>query len=186
MPDLRLAVPKAWNRGPGDLLAVDTEGHDAAILAGVDFERFRPRLVLYEHFHLPADERVGTRERLHGDGYETMEEGFDTYCLRPAEDELTQPHVAPAATRDAGALGRRLRNLRRLMARLGLRLCDVMEPSDLDDRTVKSVLSGKVRPHSRTLYKLARGLDVPADELFGKRRKRGEEAARSADQPDGG
>ncbi len=73
-----------------DLLAVDTEGHDAAILAGVDFERFRPRLVLYEHFHLPADERSGTRERLQENGYETMEEGFDTYCLRPVDDELTR------------------------------------------------------------------------------------------------
>lgn len=78
--------------------------------------------------------------------------------LDPAEldfDPLPGPRPAEIAA-----------NLRRLMARLGLRMRDVIERSELDDRTVKSVLSGKVRPHSRTLYKLARGLEVPADELL--------------------
>jgi len=57
-------------------------------------------------------------------------------------------------------------NLRRLMARQGLRMCDLAERTVLDERTVKSVLTGKVRPHARTLFKLAQGLEVPADELL--------------------
>jgi FkbM family methyltransferase len=73
-----------------DLIAIDTEGHDAVILAGIDLERHRPRLVLYEHYHLTSGQREATRTRLREAGYETMEEGFDTYCLEPRDDELTQ------------------------------------------------------------------------------------------------
>jgi len=57
-------------------------------------------------------------------------------------------------------------NLRRLMARQGLRMIDLAERTVLDERTIKSVLRGRARPQARTLYKLARGLNVPADELL--------------------
>ncbi len=57
-------------------------------------------------------------------------------------------------------------NVRRLMARLNLTLQDVVEASDLDERTVRSILQGVTRPHARTLHKLATGLGVEADELF--------------------
>ena len=58
-------------------------------------------------------------------------------------------------------------NLRRLMARLGLTLEALSERTDLDERTLKGILSGQSsRPHARTLHKLAAGLGVPADELF--------------------
>jgi len=74
-----------------DLVLIDTEGYDAEILATIDFDVHRPRLVIYEHFHLPAAERRATRARLEAHGYETMEEGFDTFCLDTrADDALTR------------------------------------------------------------------------------------------------
>ena len=70
-----------------DLLAIDTEGNDAAILNQIDFSARRPRLVIYEHFHMDAGERRGCRELLRDAGYETMEEGLDTFCLLPRPGE---------------------------------------------------------------------------------------------------
>jgi FkbM family methyltransferase len=73
-----------------DLLLIDSDGHDWEILRGVDFARWRPRLVIYEHYHLSPSARRAAREHLALVGYETMEEGFDTFCLDPAvDDELT-------------------------------------------------------------------------------------------------
>jgi FkbM family methyltransferase len=71
-----------------DLLAIDTEGYDAEILKAIDFSRTPPRLVIYEHYHLDRDEQRATVERLVDAGYDTIHEGFDTFCLRPGDDEL--------------------------------------------------------------------------------------------------
>lgn len=58
-------------------------------------------------------------------------------------------------------------NLRRLMARGGLTLDALVEASGVDLRTLKALLTDRgVKPHARTLHKLAAGLGVPADELF--------------------
>jgi FkbM family methyltransferase len=87
-----------------DLLAIDTEGYDAAILRQIDFHLHRPRLVIYEHFHMAAGERRGCREVMRDAGYETMEEGLDTFCLLPRTNErLTRTWrnlrpAVPAAT----------------------------------------------------------------------------------------
>jgi FkbM family methyltransferase len=70
-----------------DLLVIDTEGYDWEILRRIDFARWRPRLVLYEHFHLRANDRESARRRLEQRGYETLEEGLDTWCLDPSEDD---------------------------------------------------------------------------------------------------
>jgi FkbM family methyltransferase len=73
-----------------DLLLIDTEGHDWEILQSVDFAKWRPRLVIYEHYHLTPAARRAAREHLGLVGYETMEEGFDTFSLDTSvEDELT-------------------------------------------------------------------------------------------------
>jgi transcriptional regulator with XRE-family HTH domain len=57
-------------------------------------------------------------------------------------------------------------NLRRLMARDGLTVEQVVRLTALDERTVKGILAGRHRPHARTIYRLAAGLGVPADEFF--------------------
>jgi FkbM family methyltransferase len=67
-----------------DLLVIDTEGHDFEVLKGVDLERWRPQLVVYEHYHLSREDRVDCADLLRGHGYDTIEEGFDTLCLHAA------------------------------------------------------------------------------------------------------
>ena len=57
-------------------------------------------------------------------------------------------------------------NLKRLMARTGLTLDEVVERTGLDARTVKGILSATNNPHARTLHRLAAGLGVATDELF--------------------
>jgi FkbM family methyltransferase len=74
-----------------DLLAIDVEGYDAEILGRIDFAIRRPRLIVYEHFHLAPPERLACRTALEERGYETLEEGFDTWCLVTSpEDCLTR------------------------------------------------------------------------------------------------
>jgi transcriptional regulator with XRE-family HTH domain len=60
------------------------------------------------------------------------------------------------------------KNLRRVMARLGLTLKQVVEATGLCERTVKGLLAGRNKPHARTLHRLAAGLGVSTDELFQK------------------
>ena len=57
---------------PIDFLSVDAEGHDDAVLAGLDFERYRPGLIAVEtHEQFLADvTRTGTWERLTARGYD--------------------------------------------------------------------------------------------------------------------
>lgn len=73
-----------------DVLVIDAEGHDWAIIRTVDLARHRPRLLVYEHFHLSPADRAACRSHVQAAGYETMEEGFDTICLRPEADSLTR------------------------------------------------------------------------------------------------
>jgi FkbM family methyltransferase len=80
-----------YGAGRVDLLLIDTEGYDWEILRAIDFEARRLRLVIYEHFHLCAADRAAARARLAALGYQTMEEGFDTFCLDVrVDDELTR------------------------------------------------------------------------------------------------
>ena len=72
--------------GDIDLLVVDTEGYDHEILRHIDFTRYRPALVVYEHYHLEPGDLARTRERMLAAGYETMAEGFDTWCVLPDAD----------------------------------------------------------------------------------------------------
>ncbi|MEA2172218.1 MAG: hypothetical protein QOF76_5518 [Solirubrobacteraceae bacterium] len=91
-----------------DLLVIDTEGYDWEILRRIDFRAWRPRLVLYEHYHLQPRDRAAARQRLTQRGYETLEEGLDTWCLRPdPEDALTElfrasPPALPGMSRFDG------------------------------------------------------------------------------------
>jgi transcriptional regulator with XRE-family HTH domain len=57
-------------------------------------------------------------------------------------------------------------NLRRLMAREGLTLAELLRRSRLNHRTVKCILTGRTRPQPRTLHRLAATLNVPVEELF--------------------
>jgi transcriptional regulator with XRE-family HTH domain len=57
-------------------------------------------------------------------------------------------------------------NLRRLMARQGWSLAELVLASGLNERTIRGILNGTNKPHSRTLQRLAETFSVSADELF--------------------
>jgi FkbM family methyltransferase len=80
-----------------DLLLVDTEGYDHEVLRNVDWNVHRPRLVVYEHYHLAPADRAAARAELVALGYEIKEEGFDTWCLlADPKDRLTETFRALA------------------------------------------------------------------------------------------
>jgi transcriptional regulator with XRE-family HTH domain len=57
-------------------------------------------------------------------------------------------------------------NLQRLLAAAGMSLEQVALSSGLDKRTIRGILNGAKKPHTRTLHRLAAGLGVSVDELF--------------------
>ena len=74
-----------------DLILIDTEGYDWEIIRHLDLARHKPRLLVYEHYHLSREDRAACRAYVEAAGYETIEEGFDTFCLdATAEDRLTR------------------------------------------------------------------------------------------------
>lgn len=65
-----------------DLLHIDTEGYDWQVLRQFDLARYRPRVVLYEHRHLPPADRSAARERLRQHGYRLSNDASDTLAIR--------------------------------------------------------------------------------------------------------
>lgn len=61
-----------------DLLQIDAEGYDSAILRMTDFTRCRPHLIKYEHKSMTAAERSAHVARLAQHGYRCVVEGTDT------------------------------------------------------------------------------------------------------------
>jgi len=70
-----------------DLVLIDAEGYDLRILDSIDLAAWHPALLVYEHYHLDANERPRARTLVGDHGYETIEEGFNTWCLDPRADE---------------------------------------------------------------------------------------------------
>lgn len=70
-----------------DLILIDTEGYDAEIVGSIDFDRIRPRLLIYEHHHLADEARADCERRLRGLGYELLADGLDTWCLDTRLDD---------------------------------------------------------------------------------------------------
>jgi FkbM family methyltransferase len=56
-----------------DLLAIDTEGQDYEILRTLDFTRFRPVLLMFEHQHLSANDKAAAYALLEKQGYRFRE-----------------------------------------------------------------------------------------------------------------
>ena len=66
-----------------DLLQIDTEGYDAAILRMLDYSRCRPRLIKFEHKSLSAGEHTDALAWLRTYGYRIAIEGPDTTAWQP-------------------------------------------------------------------------------------------------------
>lgn len=74
-----------------DLLLIDAEGADWEILRSIDFDRRRPRVVVYEHHHLTETERAACESMLGLLGYTLVEEALDTWALDTVpDDSLTE------------------------------------------------------------------------------------------------
>ena len=64
-----------------DVLQIDAEGMDAAMLGWFPFERLRPGVVHYEIAHMTGDEQGVTRKRLEQNGYRVFEADSPTDAM---------------------------------------------------------------------------------------------------------
>lgn len=65
-----------------NLLQIDTEGYDAEIIRMIDFSRFRPRIIKYEHKNMTDAQRGEMTGLLLSNGYLTTKEATDTIAWR--------------------------------------------------------------------------------------------------------
>jgi len=64
-----------------DLIHIDVEGFDYFVLAQIDFSRYRPKVILYEHVHLTVYEKDSAIALLHQHDYELLTHGGDTLAI---------------------------------------------------------------------------------------------------------
>jgi len=64
-----------------DLVHVDTEGHDFMIIQQIDFNRWRPKIVLFEHKHLQQSEKEEARRFVINKGYQVWAYDSDFLCV---------------------------------------------------------------------------------------------------------
>ena len=67
-----------------DLLQIDAEGADFAILKMADFEHFRPSIVRYEQLHMTRSERDEAAQRLVQNGYQLHADRMDVTAIHRA------------------------------------------------------------------------------------------------------
>lgn len=65
-----------------DLVLIDAEGHDAAILDSIDLERWRPAIVRFEYSHLSQADADRCLTRLADHGYRFVVERYDLIAIR--------------------------------------------------------------------------------------------------------
>ncbi|MCT0209777.1 MAG: hypothetical protein DCF18_06355 [Cyanobium sp.] len=64
-----------------DILVVDTEGWEPQVFQSVSFDRFLPKLIIFEHCHL-SDEKFKTILSHVGSSYDACKAEFDTFMIR--------------------------------------------------------------------------------------------------------
>ena len=80
------AVLKDWGPDTVDIFQIDTEGYDYEIIKMIDFDRYTPRVIRYEHAHLSEDEQVECLYYLREQGYRLTIEDMDTTAYRAHPD----------------------------------------------------------------------------------------------------
>lgn len=73
-----------------DLLQIDTEGHDCAVLQGLDFTSLKPAIIGYETAHLSHTERTRSYDLLLRNDYLIYEAGVDCIAYQRSERESAQ------------------------------------------------------------------------------------------------
>ena len=64
-----------------DLLHIDTEGYDYKILSQLDFSKYKPTLILFEHKHLSEEEKNKAISLLKLQNYKCYYHGSDTLAI---------------------------------------------------------------------------------------------------------
>ena len=64
-----------------DVFVVDTEGYDFEIIKQIDFERFKPSIIVYEHTHLNNDEKYECKRYLRKIGYTVVQKNCNTLAF---------------------------------------------------------------------------------------------------------
>jgi FkbM family methyltransferase len=75
--------------GHVDVVVMDVEGHERAIIETIDVDRHRVKFIVYEHKHLSQSDRSAVESRLRGHGFALKAFGRDTIAFRtlaPASD----------------------------------------------------------------------------------------------------
>jgi len=84
--------------GSIDLLHIDAEGSDWMILRQLDFARYDPKIVWFEHRHLSESDKAEAQAFLQ-DRYELFDLGNDYFCQRrrPLPSPTAAPTIAPCS-----------------------------------------------------------------------------------------
>ena len=72
-------------RGHVDVVIVDVEGHERAIIESIDVDRHRVRFIMYEHVHLSEHDRLSVESKLREHGFSLKEFSGDTIAYRCLE-----------------------------------------------------------------------------------------------------
>ncbi|HVX18978.1 MAG TPA: FkbM family methyltransferase [Acidimicrobiales bacterium] len=67
-----------------DVIQIDTEGFDWEVIKLIDLDRYRPTLLMFEHYHLSDDDKTASWRHLRAHGYEVYTDVMDALCLRVA------------------------------------------------------------------------------------------------------
>ncbi len=76
-----------------DVLVTDTEGHDAQILLGTDFNKITPHTILFEAKHLSNEDRAAVAQHLEKFGYLVIEMGANTVAVKPTPETVDFCHL---------------------------------------------------------------------------------------------
>jgi FkbM family methyltransferase len=85
VPTMTINDVLAMSLQPVDVLQIDAEGYDAALVQMVDFERFQPTVIGFEHVHLSMSDRQAVSARLREMGYRFAHGGDDTIAVKLGE-----------------------------------------------------------------------------------------------------
>lgn len=69
-----------------DLVQIDTEGYDFEIIKLIDLDRWRPKVVMFENFHMTPQVHAECVDHLRTHGYDALSDGMDTLALRLGGD----------------------------------------------------------------------------------------------------
>jgi FkbM family methyltransferase len=65
-----------------DLILIDAEGYDLGVLRNIDFQRFRPKLIIYEWLNLSPEDRAEAIRLLKCNGYIVHQDGMNNVAIR--------------------------------------------------------------------------------------------------------